>query len=114
MAISKRNPKLAYKPALCWVTQFEKAQQGGPRSPLVLRANLKTMGFDASHVVLIDDVATSGGHLKACARALRNHGHTVELALCAGRTTNFRKADVWEVAPEDLEADPFAGVAIDI
>jgi hypothetical protein len=38
-------------------------------------------------VVLIDDVYTKGGHVKACEATLRlNLGARVELAICLGRT----------------------------
>jgi hypothetical protein len=36
--------------------------------------------------VLVDDVVTSGGHLRACAAFLHNHGARVERAICAARS----------------------------
>jgi len=38
--------------------------------------------------VLIDDVLTSGGHLRAAAAFVRDHGLTVAIAVCAGKADN--------------------------
>jgi hypothetical protein len=81
--------------------------EGGTRDADQIAATLACRVTDTSlPVVLIDDVMSTGGHLKACAQVLREHGLTVEHVLLAGRT-------VWEVVPnpysvpsEDIEDVP--------
>ena len=64
--------------------------EGGSRDPDVLYPRLEVLsdwhGREGS-VVIIDDVLTSGGHLRAGARVLSDYGFEVEAALCVGRTT---------------------------
>ena len=72
-------------------------QQGGTRDPEQLYNTLTVTGnVSSSPHVLVDDVLTTGGHLKACAAKLRSEGAQVSLALCAGR------------ASEEQPSDPFA------
>ena len=95
--------------ALHWRERLPKAQGGGTRNANTLMANLVLpKRLPAREVVLVDDVATTGGHLLACAWALRRAGHTVEHAICVAQT-------VWEpprhgmfvVDSKDLEEDQF-------
>lgn len=55
------------------------------------------------HVILIDDVCTSGSHLTACAEFLRAMGATVELAVCIGKTSSTQHPTPLAVPPEDIE-----------
>jgi hypothetical protein len=79
--------------------------QGGSRHPDEIERALRCAPVDTRRpVVLIDDVVTTGGHLKACARVLREQGVEVEYAIVAART-------VWQAVPapltveaEDIEA----------
>ena len=103
-------PAFTVTDALHWAVQFAKSAEGGPRDPDVLFENLRVLTqLPKREVVLIDDVVTGGGHIVACARALRWAGHKVEHAICAALTVHAPPAaGMWNLAPWDLEAAPIA------
>jgi hypothetical protein len=74
---------------LRWKVAKESASGGGgTRNPQQLYDNLAVTGPlpQGARLVIIDDVRTSGGHLKAArAMLLGRKGHC-DLAICAGRT----------------------------
>lgn len=74
---------------LRWIEPMPSAHQGdGPRDPATLYRNLRVIRKPrkADVYVLIDDVVTSSGHIRACAARVRQHGVPVKLAICAGQT----------------------------
>jgi len=81
------------------------SKEGGPRDPETLYKNLAPIeGLPrGSRVVLVDDVMTSGGHLRACAAKLRQAGATVVIALCGGRTTYSQDQEAFATSEENLE-----------
>jgi hypothetical protein len=54
----------------------------------------------AGPVILVDDVVTTGAHMVACTRKLRDLGATVSICLCAAKT-------VHEAVPDPLNLPPF-------
>lgn len=106
-AIAQRAPGFSVEDAFHWKMDLGKAAEGGSRDPTVLQANLVLKNGPPSNIVLVDDVATSGGHLLACARALRGAGHTVEHAICAAQTVNTHPENMWMIETRDLEANSF-------
>ena len=85
------------------------SSKGGSRKFVDIRDNLACHGDLAGKtVVLIDDVSTSGNHLKACATILRQEGATVGHAICAAKTIWERPADMWAVPVENIDWDAAA------
>lgn len=106
--IAERAPGSIVSEMLHWHEAHGKTADSGSRDPAVLLANLRVaQGVPPSNIILIDDVATTGGHLLACARALRHFGHTVENAICAAQTVWTHPQDMWKVETRDLEAHLF-------
>lgn len=81
------------------------SRMGGPRDTDILYRNLhmKTGSLQLkSRVLLVDDVMTSGGHLRACARKIRESGSKVVLAVCGGRTTYEQNRAAFDTVQETL------------
>jgi hypothetical protein len=79
-------------------------KQGGTRDPARLLGELHLKGtVKGLRVVLVDDVMTTGGHLRACNARLRSAGADVILAVCAGRTDRNQVTDPFAVRQEDLD-----------
>lgn len=112
-AIAQRAAAFTVVNGFHWRQAFGKAAEGGTRDASILQENLVVKNGPASHIVLVDDVATSGGHLLACARALRARGHTVEHALCAAQTVNTHPANMWAIESRDLELNQFENLFLD-
>ena len=83
------------------------SQDGGPRHPAVLYPHLRVRGRPTIQTryrhVLIDDVLTSGGHLRAVAAFLRSRGAKVVLAICGARTDSVPQADPFLRRVDELE-----------
>ena len=81
------GPRVAVATELWWDQEMERASDGGPRYAQDLFPHLVAEVSSAPGPrILLDDVLTSGGHLKACAAKLREAGHDPQFAICCGRT----------------------------
>jgi len=104
IAQHRRNATVAL--SLCWKEQRPKASKGGTRNAVALQANLRVRTTPPlNEVVLVDDVVTTGGHLLACANALRAKGYKVERAICAARTVHAQpESGMFQERLIDIEA----------
>lgn len=68
---------------------MEKASHGGPRKKGAVYCKLDVRGaLPARPVVIVDDVLTGGGHMRACKRILEEQGGEVLFGIVCGRTVN--------------------------
>jgi hypothetical protein len=117
-AVAKYHPGMEPEEAFHWSEQMMPAHKGGPRhkdellSKLVLWTGLPK----DKPVILVDDVATLHGHIKACAQLLREHDYEVALAIAGAQTVHERPSHpMFDFPAVDLDAgdpDPFAGPGI--
>jgi hypothetical protein len=77
---------------------------GGRRDAAFLYERLRiTTRLNGKRVVLVDDVVTTGGHLRACAARLRSEGTEALLGICAGRADPVQAVDPFAVRQEELD-----------
>ena len=77
---------------------------GGSRRPSEIMPHLRHGNLEGlGDVVLIDDVMTTGGHMRACARYLRNNGVNVVGAVVIGRTIWAPVDNMFAMPSEDLD-----------
>lgn len=85
------------------------SKEAGPRDPGTLYNNiavLKDFLRDVDKntpVLLVDDITTSGGHLRASAAKLREAGLNVTGALCGGRTLYDQEQRAFSIVEEMLD-----------
>ncbi len=93
---------------LWWDQEMEPASEGGPRFAQQLYPHLITEASGAvGPRVLLDDVLTGGGHLRASAARLREIGHDPQYAICCGRTCHEQLENPFAVQVEVLhDFDP--------
>lgn len=96
------------KPMVLDVLRFSekltKASEGGPRSPEALQPKLRIVGeLPKKPIVLLDDVLTNGGHLRAARRLLTEAGHTVVYGLACGHTVHAVDSAPWASGTINLQ-----------
>jgi hypothetical protein len=79
-------------------------EEGGSRSAIdIYQALQLTAPLPGGQLILLDDVLTGGGHLKAAAWKLEDAGGKVEHALCCGRSLEEQIDNPFAVPPETLD-----------
>ena len=106
------GPRVTVATELWWDQVMEPASEGGPRHAGQLYPHLVAgVSPVEGPRVLLDDVLTLGGHLKASAAKLREMGHDPQFAICCGRTAHEQLDNPFVVPVEELPdfdpADPF-------
>lgn len=91
--------------------EMKKSSDGGTRNPIVIEKNLRlSPGFRLpKKAILIDDVCTTGAHLKAAKWFLETKGVSVEDAFVIGRTTWSRPENMLKMKSESLDAKKWYG-----
>lgn len=104
-AIQAKNPAFVSTPVLYFDEPLQKsAGGGGTRNAGVIQAHLRMANCQLlQSVVLLDDVCTSGGHLKAAAQYLAQHGIEVQDAFVIGRTAWDQPDNMFTVQVEELQ-----------
>jgi adenine/guanine phosphoribosyltransferase-like PRPP-binding protein len=57
---------------------------------------------DGPRFVFIDDVFTSGGHLIAARAAMKQAGHDVNDAICAGESVKIEEPQAFRISKKEL------------
>jgi predicted amidophosphoribosyltransferase len=81
-----------------------KSREGGPRDVGTLYDNLDVIApipTDAQ-IILIDDVCTGGGHLKAAAKRIVEGGGECIFSICIARTANDKTRPAQGVLTDSL------------
>ncbi|MGB9069383.1 MAG: hypothetical protein WCC21_12520 [Candidatus Acidiferrales bacterium] len=92
------------------------SKDGGPREAEILYGNLVVLKDvikaalkdveKGTKVLLVDDVTTSGGHLRACAAKLESEGIAVDQIVCGGKTVydqNNKAFHIYEYKLDEYE-----------
>lgn len=105
-AIQQQNPNFVAEPVLYFDSILPKSAGGGGRDAHEIQQHLRATQRLATlqNIVLIDDVYTSGAHLRAAARFLRAAGKPVEDGFFVGRT-------VWS-KPDSMFSCPVEQIAV--
>lgn len=107
-AIVARAPaSFSAAPVLCFDQEMPKSADGGTRSPAAIAEHLVLGdGTQFDRCILIDDVTTTGGHLRGAARFLDMNGITVIGAYCVAQTVWTRPQHLFRIPPSELDSQP--------
>jgi pyrimidine operon attenuation protein/uracil phosphoribosyltransferase len=102
-AVKQKIPTLEVRSDLYFAQAMPKSAQGGGRNPNTILGNLRSRDLsDVETAILIDDVYTSGAHIKAATRYLRNKGIEVEHAFVVARTAWEKPNSMFSVESETV------------
>lgn len=93
-------------PVLRFAQAMEKSHLGGTRSQSVLTTNMIVLPGETGKAVLVDDMTTTGSHLKAARRVLEKAGYQVEHAVVGARCDEAQLPNPYLLPEEDLDVQP--------
>lgn len=103
-AIASRLENVTVWDGLRWSEAMVPTHKGGIRSADHSYAHLRiTKKVPQAELVIVDDVLTSGSHIRAIAAKLAASKGTCKLAVCAGRTVGEQVEDPFAIIEEKLE-----------
>jgi len=87
------------------------SKEGGPREAEILYGNLAFLSEALDEltegqefkVLLVDDVTTSGGHLRACAAKLKTKKVIVDAVICGGKTVYDQERRAFSIREYSLD-----------
>lgn len=91
-------------PVLRFQEAMEKSHLGGTRSQTAMIANMHVLRGAPGRAVLVDDMTTTGSHLRAARTVLENAGYQVEHTVVGARCDADQLANPFVVQSEDLDA----------
>ncbi|MBB4615891.1 hypothetical protein [Novosphingobium taihuense] len=105
-AIATYSDRFSAHPVLRFTQEMGSTSGGkGSRSPEVIAENLALQrGADIDECILVDDVYTTGGHLKGAARFLSSHGIRVVAAYCVAQTVRERPKQMFGMSSFVVDA----------
>lgn len=95
--------------------QGSASSEGGPREAARIYKNLVVLRDEITefladledgedyYVLLVDDVTTSGGHLRACAARLKRAGLEVDSVICGGKTVYDQSKRAFDIREEEMD-----------
>ena len=102
------------EPLLWWDTEMPSAHaKQGSRRAVDLYKHLQSRSSKHKKrvVILVDDVMTTGGHIRACQAALMQRGLECDVAICAGRARAEIEDDPFELRENELQTyDPYSEI----
>lgn len=105
-ALAQRLNSTTVLDCLRWKVAKESASGGGgTRHPQELYDNLALTAPvpQGTQLIIIDDVRTTGGHLKAARAMLLEQNGYCELAICAGRTVRNQNEEPFSRLEEEID-----------
>jgi hypothetical protein len=103
-AIQERNPNFKARPVLYFNRPVPKSSGGGGRDARLIEAHLRATSEiqGISRAVLLDDVFTTGAHMRAVVRFLSKYDIEIEDGFVVGRTAWEKPASMFKCAREEV------------
>ena len=97
-AVAEQDSAFTCAPVLYFAKPVPQSAVGGRRTATAIRVNLRSEGLGAlGRVVLLDDISTTGAHLKAAAAYLSDKGIKVEDAFVVARIADHVPDNMFRV-----------------
>jgi hypothetical protein len=103
-AIASRLQRVEVWDGLRWSQPMTPSHQGGIRDANYFYEHLViTKKLPNAEIVIVDDVLTSGAHIRAAVAKLAEKNGKCRLAICAGRTVSVQVKNPFDVIEEKLD-----------